>query len=378
MAINIGQQPQELARSGNALTYTFTSDQTNQDNFAYIVEVYKDGVIHSNHRVYPENGTYGRFDLSEIAEYELTKPNIPSSTYVDAGNYAEFYIIVKEFYGAIPVVGSTVSTFQTVVWKAKQSIFEPFDFSSFFPTPFGGSLLTYFYETTLYPEELLFLYALKLQGDPYIHLDYRNSAGFTHYANDIGLAQYKCLGINLSYDFIESNYGGIGWTDTAYVLITITDGTDYYNEYRINIVHEENCIKPTRLHWINKLGGMDSFSFVKPTRQEQQTNVESYQTSTGVWFGTFYGQQDDDTGNSTFQTESSKYLTLDSGFVSESEQAIMYDNLMTSPYVLVEWEERLIRVSRDSVTVGYKSNKLDQLFSVGIKINIENFKSMIV
>lgn len=380
MAVFIGQQPQQLARSGNALTYTFTSDQTNQTNFYFLVQVFKDTVLHSEHKVYPDNGTYGRFDLSQIAEYELSKPNIPSSTYVDAGNYADFEITVKEFYGTTPTEGASASTSQSIVFKAKQSKFENFNFSEYIPAPAPNqaNLLTYFDSTILYPDELFYLYALKLPGDPYMHLDYRNSAGMTHFANDVGLASYDCLGINLSYSFIESNYGGIGWGDTDHVIVTITDGTDYYKDYTIYIKHDTDCIAPTRVHWLPKIGGMDSWSFTKPTREQLKVDVRAFETVDSQWFGTFYGGTNEDSGNATFNTDSDRLITLHSGPVTQEQQRVIYDNLYTSPYILIEWTNGLVRVSRDNVTVNYNYDKLDQIFYLELTVNIENFISMTV
>lgn len=376
--INIGQQPQQIARSGNALTYTFTSDQTNQTNFYFKVEVFKDSVLHSEHRVYPENGTYGRFDISEICEYELTKPNIPSSTYVDAGNYADFEITVTEYYGTTPTAGSSASSYQTMVFKAKQGIYESFQHSEYMPSPYGGNLLTYFDSTTLYPNELFYLYALKLPSDAYMVLDYRDVNNFTHYANNVGLATYDCLGVKLDYDFLETNYGGLGWPSTDHIRVTITNGTDFYNEYKIYIKHDTPCITPTRVHWLNRLGGMDSLSFTGTTREQQQTNVRAFETVNTKWYGTYYGLDNTDTGNATFNTQSNKFITVTSGYVSEEVQRKVYDNLMTSPYILIEYNERLVRVSRKDVTVDYKQDKLDQLFTITLTVNVENFKSMTV
>ena len=381
MAINISQQPQELARSGNALTYTFTSTQTNQPNFAFIIDVYKDGVIHSEHRVYPENGTYGRFDLSEIAEYETTKPNIPSSVYVDAQNYADFYIVAKEFYGVNPVVVGTSTSNTSLFFKSRQGIYENFYYADYIPSVVGASLMTYFNETLLHVNELFYLYALKLPADPYVLISYRTISGLEAHVHNQSLVNHDCLGVKLDYLFLQANYNPIPpvtWEEITSIVITITNGTEYYNDYTIKLNHSTTCIKPTRIHWLNKIGGMESYSFTKPTREEQKTNVQSFETSDGQWFGSFYGISNEDTGNATFQTEGKKYIELESGFISEEVQRVIYDNLYTSPYILVEWEERLIRVSRDNVTVSYNNNKLDQLFNMKIKVNIENFKSAIV
>lgn len=379
MAINISLQPAELTRSGNPMTYTFNSDQTNQDNFAFIVEVYKNGVIQSNHRVYPESGANGRIDISQIAEYELSKPLIPSALYVDASNYSDFHIVVKEFYGAVPVVGLSATSLVTTTWKAKTSDFYNFYYPDFFPTPSGGLLLTEFTETTLYPNELFFLYGLNMPSDPFVTLRYYEADGTIRYSNDTGVNQYDCTGVKLDYLFLNSNYaGGAAWESIAYIEVVITNGLNYFNTYVINVKHISTCITPTRLHWLSKIGGIDSFSFTRPTREEQKTRAESYAISSGQWFGSNYGASESNLENATFQTTSETHITLESGFVNEDTQRLIYENLMTSPYVLVEWKDRLLRVGRSGMTVKFKHNKLDQLFNVMIKINIENFKSMIV
>lgn len=382
MAINISQQPQAIAMSGNALTYTFNSDQTNQTNFYFLVEVYKDSVLHSEHKIYPESGNNGRYDLSQIAELELSKPNIPSSTYVDAQNYAEFMITVKEFYGSTPTEGASVNTYQSLVWKAKRNEFG-FNFSSYYPSAFGGNLLTYFNETTLYPNELFYLYALKLPSDPYVLISYRSQGNLETYLHNQGLATRDCLGVNLNYDYLKDAYvnntnAPVDWGDIPKAVVTITNGTDFYNDYIINFEHSEPCITPTRVHFLNKLGGMESYSFTRPTRESLKSESRTFQTSNSQWFGNFYGIINEDTGNGMFQTNNNRYLDLESGFISESDAKILYDNLFTTPYILIEHEGLLKRVSRESISVSYPIGKLDQLFNVKLKVKIDTFSSFII
>lgn len=379
MAVIIAQTPAELSMSGNALTYTFTSDKTTELNFAFIVEVYKDTVLHSSHRVYPDNGTFGRFDLSQIAEFELSKPFIPSAFSIDAVNYANFNIEVKEFFGATPVVEGVDVSVEFLCWKAKKNKFESYASEEFTPSLLGGRLLTYFKETSLYVNELFFLYFLKPPSDPYVSIYYDLANGTTVYAHDQGFNYHDCVGVNLSYDTIMNYYAGLAsWNDIAKVRVKVQNGYEYYDEYTINLVHDVCCIKPTRLHWLNKIGGMESFSFTRPTRESMSVKSPTYEVSDGQWFGSFYGSNDMEGSTGNFQSESETFLNLESGNVSEATQKIIYNNLMLSPYVLVEYQDRLLRVSRDNVTVKYNRDILDQLFNVEIKINIENFKSMIV
>jgi len=68
MAVTIEQEPQDYSQSGQFMVWTFSSNQTGQANFSYILEVYIAGNLVYTAKVLPTTGIYGFFDASEVAE----------------------------------------------------------------------------------------------------------------------------------------------------------------------------------------------------------------------------------------------------------------------------------------------------------------------
>jgi hypothetical protein len=82
MAITFHTQPQVFTPGSNPVVWTFSSDETGQENFSYIVEVYVNTVFHSTHQVFPQNGIYAKFNASEIARGLLSSPLLLDGTLV--------------------------------------------------------------------------------------------------------------------------------------------------------------------------------------------------------------------------------------------------------------------------------------------------------
>jgi hypothetical protein len=57
MAVTIYDEPQLIAPAGNPLVFTFSSNQTAQDNFSFIVELYINSSLHSTHQVFRQFNT---------------------------------------------------------------------------------------------------------------------------------------------------------------------------------------------------------------------------------------------------------------------------------------------------------------------------------
>ena len=65
MAVTIQQVPQLYTPSDSPIMWRFSSNQTGQANFSFLVEVYIDAVLDSRHIIFPEVGIYAHFDASE-------------------------------------------------------------------------------------------------------------------------------------------------------------------------------------------------------------------------------------------------------------------------------------------------------------------------
>ena len=56
MALTIHDTPVNYTPSGNPVVWTFSSDQTAQANFSYLVEVYVGGTLRGRQQIFTGNG----------------------------------------------------------------------------------------------------------------------------------------------------------------------------------------------------------------------------------------------------------------------------------------------------------------------------------
>ena len=120
MAITFHTQPQLFTPGSNPVVWTFSSDETAQPNFSYIVEVYVNSILHSTHQVFPQNGIYAKFNASEIARGLLSSPLILDGTLVTLYETAfDYYTItVYEQYGTPPAIEASDSSNLQYVFNA--------------------------------------------------------------------------------------------------------------------------------------------------------------------------------------------------------------------------------------------------------------------
>ena len=119
MSVTIHNTPQLFTPSDNPVTWTFSSDQTAQPNFSFLVEVYVNNALQAIEKVFPENGIYAHFDASAYASNACNTPIIAADLMGDASNNALIKIKVIEFYGDPPAEEAELESANVTVWKAR-------------------------------------------------------------------------------------------------------------------------------------------------------------------------------------------------------------------------------------------------------------------
>lgn len=106
------------------------------------------------------------------------------------------------------------------------------------------------------------------------------------------------------------------------------------------------CTKytPVRLHWLNALGGFDSFSFNLKSIEEDEIKRESYVKQHRTFNGTTYAYTKDARGMVDYDVRKAKSLTINTDFLTDEQSAWMLD-LVSSPIVYLEQNNELIAVS---------------------------------
>ena len=380
MAVTINQLPSyEYKLSGNPLVFVFSSNQTAQPNFSYYVEVYIDAVLNSSHQVFPESGIYGKFDASQIVESELTAPSIPTDINGVSGGALLCELKVYERYGTIPALQASelTGTISCIKGKLFMNDWINTDLDIYTVLNNGGGFLTQCPEFYLREGELLnYYFTVDSYSSGYdISLTYKDSSGSTLNTQLISNSGYLLNAFSVGWDILDGYYS-LDSVSTVEVFIENIDSV-YSETYVINIL-SCSVVDKERLHFLNQLGGVDSFTFDAVSKKSMTTQTNSFLTTQGGFNGSGYDYSTTNSQTGNYQVTSNTKLMLESNWVNEDIMQWLNDNLFTSPYILLETDNGLQRVANTSASVKYKKNRNDMAFNVVIELDLEMHSSMII
>jgi hypothetical protein len=387
MAVTIHQEPLAYNQTDNPLVFVFSSNQTAQANFSYIVETYVNGGLFSTDRVFPQSGINSYFDVSPILKWAVSSITLePIAPSTNAQNYASYYIIVRENYGEPPTNQANATSSTRKAWKSKLDFPEWTVIAStnyVFTAATGSKWLS---NTPVY-------YLRKgetLQGT---HIVNSAGASFTRTLNfldadgnlvgspsSITPTTFDIMKFDLSYDYLEAQCTG-NFADVAVVAVTLTNTTPRASQ-KIEIVIDRTCgYDTTRLHWLNKLGGIDSFTFKRLARENKTVERESYKTQQGRLIGSTYSFDTFYTGQNDYQTKSQRTIKATSGWVSTEIANWVNDELFDSPLIWMEvlgGKTQYQRVSILGKSIQYAKQYTDTVVQMEVDIVLANDKSAVV
>lgn len=390
MAITIEQSPYTfLNLSGNPIMWVFSSTNTGQTNFEYYVELYINGVLDSTHTVYMEDGTKGKFDASLYAENNTTVSTLPSDiTGGDAGNDCSVYLKVYERYGdpATTQAGSVQTTTTVYAVKAKKDMddwnaFLSIDDDYTRPTgiPLAFDWLTEDVQMTIRDGETKYLTAVNRTTGTALNLSvyYYSDAGalLDTWVNAVTLNRVGIFAV--VYSDIETAYAGAGtFADVKYIRVGLAgQSTDNWATYTI----DRSCRLQTHaVHFLSQIGGVDSFTFDRLGVNNITVETKSFQTNRGGFDGSSYVWNGVNTSKGNYSTKTKKTMKLTSEWISEAKLAFLLDNLVRSPYILLETDAGLRRIANTGSSFKYKQKPFDALFNLEMTIDMGSHTSMVV
>ena len=388
MAVSIYDEPQKYSTAGNPLMFTFDSSETAQPNFSFIVEVYVNGSLHSTHQVFRQFNTLSKFDCSGIMASTLSSPLIVDGTLTTFYDSAinEYYIIVYEKYGTTPTTqdDATSSTLYAFNGSLRHPDWIDFDYQNYNADTNNSTSPRLF--LTSWPrakryycglEERVFLGIIC--DDTGINLRVRiyNSSG-SQIATDlvsVTLSNFIVFDASPSTIIANTSITQGNFDAAAYYTIEArpTGGGAYSGAseaFRIDIDLECHRYETKRLHWLNKFGMWDSFTFTLVS--VDSTNVESYgyQREKGVWDGTSYTYPRYQGENVTFAKRATDQLILNSDWISQEVQQWLVRSLYESPVVYLEQENgtEFEPVNITNSTYQFKTRRRDGLIQEQITI----------
>ena len=361
MAVTIYDEPQLIAPAGNPLVYTFSSTETAQPNFSFVVELYINSTLRLTQEVYRQFNTLGRIDVSEAVQSTLSSPLIVDGTLLTYYDTAinEFYITVYEKYGSptpqiqADATSSTTYGFNAALRHPDFISWDYLDHAVSQSNPNSGSGVTWL---TDWPRDRKFyvgnderLFMGILNGDPgYFQVRFRlydiNGSIIANVNNSIGGNQFPVVDASPQTIIANTSITQTDFDDCVYyeIIPRGTGGGAYSGggeTFTVYMDRECKRYETRRLHWLNKYGVWDSFTFSLVSTDSTTVQSYSYQREKGVWDDTSYTYPLYQGEKVDFAKTASDQLVLNSDWIYQSVQQWLVRGLIESPSVYLEVED---------------------------------------
>lgn len=356
MSITITNQPYAGSAAHNPLIYKASTTNQAQPNFKFVADVYINGVNVARLKPFIDYGSVNTctIDVSNIVNSYVSADaadcvNASAGLTVMLNSKVDLQVKFGEEYGTTPAVYAdlTTSTLR-YVFNAALNYRQYVERQTILPSIGWGSgchaITNYAGTRRIIEGQKLVMtaqYMYYVIGSP-------SSAKYVRifqYDKDNNLLSTTSLVVNsneIVYDNYYCNFSVLElftrvW-NCAYFEVSFSQGVlgqlgiDYYDGvlYRVDF-EEADCIHDVyRVHWLNRLGGWDSFNFKALSRTSFDVERKTYNTDEPR---TTYANHDFRNKHTLIRYD--ERIELNTGFISEAE-AEWIEEIFTSPIVLLE------------------------------------------
>ena len=380
MAITINSTPENYPSAHDDLYFVVTSDNISQVGFKFVFDVLIDSVIVARIKLFPDpTSTKGIFNAGGIIRDYIAgyfKPNTTQTAFSYTGNdlYVSYSIRFGEEYD-----GTTYTNLASGSYKAFNFVNPPFrDFSTSYYQPKINTWLT--------PRDIS---VAEVQMGEKLYAGWMNTAGTT---TNLTLTVQKYLNggstdgtastgssvicsafvlFDLSPGAINTYLGESFITASTYQYgIKVNYGGNQSAEFKIKLTCNPRWT-PVTLHFLNKLGGYDSFVFRLVNRQESSVEKKSYsqlgwQYNSGA-MSRYDSYKRINAGNNTFAANETVSFKLMSDYINQTDYLWMKD-LITSPEVYYEQGGYYYPVGVKTNSWSDKNRIADKMFNFELSI----------
>ena len=150
------------------------------------------------------------------------------------------------------------------------------------------------------------------------------------------------------------------------ITFEMEDGTDVSNKqtYLVDNACTDNTVY--RLHWLNELGGYDSFSFIRASKQRVGITRSDYNKNIGTSSATGYGYIAKDRSKTSYNTKVDQVITIQSDWIDEATNNSL-EELLSSPDVyLDDATYGLVPINILDNSFDLKQDLTDRLWNISI------------
>ena len=366
MAITITQQPTGYWPICNNVEWTFTSTNTGQANFSFVIELKINSILHSTHEVYPESGSAAKFGISTIGR-SVSISNIPNQVNLSSELLVDntWSLLVYEKYGTPPTIiiasSTSTSSFNFLNGSLRYNELYP----QWTPIYYDIENVRGEYFLTEFPRnrkefvrfnEAKFLSIINSDGDnctvevKLYNISNTLITSTTFAANalvtpllSVGPSRLEASTSITTADFINCYY----YTVRIYQTATPTKTSEAYKLY-----YDQSCTRyaPQRLFWLNRYGAWDSFTFNLLSEESTDTEINRYSKSTGQWSGSTYSHSLASGEQMVMSKRSTDRLILNTDWIHEDVQQWLVRELYESPRVYLHLNQSLIYIEPVIIT----------------------------
>lgn len=384
MAVTIHSSPQNITPSDNPVTWTFSSNQTAQANFSYVVEAYVNGVLNGRHEIFPEVGARAHYDISSVMSVNTPVASPEHTTVVkSSSNTADCYIIIYERYGEPPTYHSSATSDNVVCFKASLS---PEEFSEFSFEDYaagGASIFKFLTQNTndLYikPDKDYYLSFFPF-GENTLFLTFRlfEEDGTSIPGADIPIdPDIVSVQMNLRTSFMvaETIIPQSSFDAAAYMEVFINQGGgDPISETKRIYFDRSECGEPTHFVWLNSLGSFDVFNFSHNRIYTANIESFSYGKQFGEWQGNSFVYDPSNSGVIDYLKRTNKRMQAVSGYINDQIQNYLVESMYGSPLCFISEDGNMVRVKVEATAYELNNDLYEDEFTEIVEVSFPNAK----
>jgi hypothetical protein len=337
MAINIISNPNSVVSAFNQMAFNVSSTQAGQSNFNFIADVYVSGINTAVSRIaIPKQPSVNTclIDASPILKNYVKNDffNVSGSNYCEPNinSRAKYYVQFGELYdvSGVPTIYPDLRRFPTSA--SNTAVNSIFGFEQFNTNVWNGYDVSGFGFLTEIPERITIEQGQELRLSFY---DPNNLIGFLYvdgYSLDYVVAN-KVSGEFL-YNVNVKNLFGLNQIYSTIGTHTITlsnQSNAPVKTITIEIVAKCSKFDTIRLHWLNNLGGWDSYNFTKQSIKAMDIERKQFKKMQSINYSK------SDRLKTNYNTTIIDKLQINSDWISD-EMADWFQGLLTSPIVYLE------------------------------------------
>lgn len=389
MSVSFISSPLYVTPSDNEAVYVFSSTQTAQVNFSFVIEVYVNAVLDSRHEVFPEVGTRAHFDIAPIAKRVTPVASVQQTTVVkDASNYCDMYIIVKERYGATPAYGASATSSSTKTFKARltNELRQVWSANQYKVLALPGLMSFMTYNTNaLYikPDKDYFLTFINdvSENGMAVNFDLYNSFGASITSSDVAISiAFQIVQLNMRTSFLiaETPITQPLFDSAAYMEVYITQfGGDPLSEKKRIYFDREECNQTAHCVWLNRLGGFDCYNFQHNSIYSSAITSNDYEKQFGEWIGSSYVLNAQNSGEVDYLKSTRNRMQLISGYITGPVQNYLVTSMYNSPLCYLS-ESTFKRVKIESTAYELQNDLYEEEFTEIVELSFPNTDQSIV